>query len=98
MGPQQGFYGAYLQFVWVYYSARDTIDIKNSFRYDDCKRFMDKNLYPMIFKRKSFLIFKDIGTIHNDVLTSIERIFCECEPLIPEIKTGMKIVPAEQAT
>ena len=59
---------------------------------------MDKNLYPMIFKRKSFHIFKDIGSIRDDELASIERIFCECEPLIPEIKVGMKIVPAEQTT
>ena len=59
---------------------------------------MDKNLYPMIFKRKSFHIFKDIGSIRDDELTSIERIFCECEPLIPAIKVGMKIVPAEQTT
>ncbi len=59
---------------------------------------MDKNLYPMIFKRKSFHTFKDIGSIRDDELTSIERIFCECEPLIPEIKVGMKIVQAEQTT
>ena len=57
---------------------------------------MDKKLYPMIFKRKSFHIFKDIGTILGEELTTIEKIFSECEPLIPDIKVGMKIVPAER--
>ena len=59
---------------------------------------MDKKLYPMIFKRKSFHILKDIGTIWGEELTSIEKIFSECEPLIPDIKVGMKIVPAERTT
>jgi len=32
---------------------------------------MEKKLCPMIFKRKSFHIFKDIGSIRDDALTSI---------------------------
>ena len=59
---------------------------------------MEECLYQMIFKRKSFHIFKDIGSISKDELTSIEQIFCKCKPLIPEIKVEMKIVPAEMTS
>lgn len=59
---------------------------------------MEECLYQMIFKRKSFHIFKDIGSISKDELTSIEQIFCKCWPLFPEIKVEMKIVPAEMTT
>jgi len=59
---------------------------------------MEEKLYPMIFKRKSFHLFKDIGTISPEELHEIEEIFYKCRPLIPGIKVEMKIVPATQTT
>lgn len=52
----------------------------------------------MIFKRKSFHIFKETGIISDEELNCIESCFSKCKPLIPEIKVEMKIVPAEQTT
>lgn len=78
--------------------GRKAIDIKNSIRYHEDTHGgvnMEESLYHMIFKRKSFHIFKDIGSISKDELTSIEETFCKCRPLIPEIKVEMKIVPAQ---
>ena len=59
---------------------------------------MEENLYPMIFKRKSFHLFKDIGQISDGELEKIKEAFRTCRPLIPEIKVGMKIVPAAETT
>ena len=59
---------------------------------------MEEILYQMIFKRKSFHIFKETGTISNTELAQIEEAFCNCKLLIPEIKVEMKIVPAERTT
>lgn len=35
--------------------------------------FVDERLYPMIFKRKSFHLFKETGTISEDELAQIEK-------------------------
>ena len=59
---------------------------------------MDENLYPMIFKRKSFHLFRNIGSIHQEELPQIEDFFRRCQPLLPEIPVEMKIVPATQTT
>ena len=59
---------------------------------------MDEQLYQMIFKRKSFHIFKNTLIISEEELAQIETAFLECKPLIPEIKVGMKIVPAAATT
>lgn len=59
---------------------------------------MDELLYQMIFKRKSFHIFKDIGRISQEEFRQIEYTFYACKPLIPEIKVEMKIVPANETT
>ena len=59
---------------------------------------MEKTLYPMIFKRKSFHAFKEIGTISNEELAEIEAFFRQCKPLIPGIEVEMKIVPAGETT
>lgn len=59
---------------------------------------MCENQYQMIFKRKSFHLFRDIGTISPEELHRIEEKFCNCSPLIPEIKVEIKIVPAKQTT
>ena len=59
---------------------------------------MDEQLYEMVFKRKSFHIFKNTLIISEEELAQIETAFLECKPLIPEIKVGMKIVPAAATT
>ena len=59
---------------------------------------MEDKLYQMVFKRKSFHIFKNTLVISEEELAQIETAFLECKPLIPEIKVGMKIVPAAATT
>lgn len=54
--------------------------------------------YEMIFKRKSFHIFKEIGCISEVELMSIEEKYKTFKPLISDIRTEMKIVPAEETT
>lgn len=55
---------------------------------------MNKNLYEMIFKRKSFHLFTNIGNekIINDELKEIESQFDNITPLVKDIKVKMKIV------
>ena len=59
---------------------------------------MEKELYSMIFKRKSFHIFRDIGNINPDELQSIEEKYNNLTPLINGIQTAIRIVPADQTT
>ena len=47
---------------------------------------MEKELYSMIFKRKSFHIFRDIGSINPDELQSIEEKYNNLTPLINGIE------------
>ena len=53
-----------------------------------------KELYPMIFKRKSFHLFRGIGNEHitEEDLKDIEMQFSSFKPLIEDIKVKMKIV------
>ena len=55
---------------------------------------MDNNLYDMIFKRKSFHLFRNIGNEHiTDVeLKDIEEYFNNLKPLVEDIKVKIKIV------
>ena len=55
---------------------------------------MDKKLYEMIFKRKSFHLFRNIGNEHiTDIeLKDIEEQFNKFTPLIDDIKVKIKIV------
>ena len=55
---------------------------------------MDKKLYEMIFKRKSFHLFRDIGNEHitENELKDIEEQFTKFEPLTKDIKVKIKIV------
>ena len=55
---------------------------------------MDNNLYDMIFKRKSFHLFRNIGNEHisDDELKDIEAQFTKLKPLVDDIKVKMKIV------
>ena len=55
---------------------------------------MNNNLYEMIFKRKSFHLFRNIGNekITKDELQDIEKEFSKLKPLIENIKVKIKIV------
>lgn len=55
---------------------------------------MDNNLYDMIYKRKSFHLFKDIGDEHITPreLEDIENYFYSLKPLVEDINIKIKIV------
>ncbi|MCR5564175.1 MAG: nitroreductase [Gammaproteobacteria bacterium] len=54
---------------------------------------MNKDLYEMIFKRKSFHLFRNVGneSITDEELKDIENAFNTFEPLDPSIKVKIKI-------
>ena len=54
--------------------------------------------YEMIFKRKSFHMFKDIGSIAPEELDAIEAFYQSAQPLDSDIKTAMRIVPSKETT
>ena len=58
---------------------------------------MDKALYDMIFKRKSFHLFRNIGKekISEKELKDMEKEFSKLVPLIEDIKVKIKIVKKE---
>ena len=58
---------------------------------------MNKELYNMIFKRKSFHLFRNIGDEHlsDDELIEIEKEFSNLKPLVEDIKIKIKIVKKE---
>ena len=55
---------------------------------------MNNELFDMIFKRKSFHLFRNIGKEHitNDELKNIEEYFSKLKPLVDDIKVKIKIV------
>lgn len=55
---------------------------------------MNDKLYDMIFKRKSFHLFRNIGDKHitDDEIKDIENEFYNLKPLVKDIKVKMKIV------
>ena len=55
---------------------------------------MEKELYEMIFKRKSFHLFRNIGNEHisNEELKDIEDQIKKIKPLVDDIKVKIKIV------
>jgi hypothetical protein len=55
-------------------------------------------LYDMIFKRKSFHIFKGIGQLAAAELQGIREHYDTLVPLIPDIRTAMRIVPAGETS
>ena len=60
---------------------------------------MEDLLYSMIFKRKSFHIFRGTdGKISESELNKIEEYFKKVKPLIPGIKTHIEIVTSEKTT
>ena len=60
---------------------------------------MKEQYYEAIFKRKSFHLFRNVGTdrISPEELAGIEAAYAGFEVLYPEIKTAIRIVPAEKA-
>lgn len=59
---------------------------------------LDNKSYPMIFKRKSFHLFRNLGEekIEACELRKIEEAFGSFDRLYPNIRTAIRIVPAEQ--
>ena len=61
---------------------------------------MNRNDYEMIWKRKSFHTFRNVGeeTITDDEIEEIKKTYEELDPLHPEIRTAIRIVPAEKTS
>ena len=59
---------------------------------------MDKALYPMIFKRKSFHLFRETDHISQVELEQIEAQYKTFTPLVDDIQTAIRIVPANNTT
>lgn len=59
---------------------------------------MNESLYEMIFKRKSFHLFRDIGNerITSEEIKDIYNEFKKFTPLIDNIKTDIKIVSPQE--
>lgn len=59
---------------------------------------MDSRYYRTVFKRKSFHLFRGVGSesITKAELTEIEEAYHSFEPLYPDIRTEIRIVPSEQ--
>ena len=59
---------------------------------------MNNIFYEMIFRRKSFHIFRNVGnaSISKDELNDIQSAYSEFTPLNPGIKTAIRIVPEKQ--
>jgi len=59
---------------------------------------MNNLLYPMIFKRKSFHLFRNVGSekIEDKEIENIKREYEMFEKLYPEIRTAIRIVPASK--
>ena len=58
---------------------------------------MDNELYDMIFKRKSFHLFRNIGNekLSKEEIQDIENEFTNLKPLVKDIKVKIKIVKKE---
>lgn len=60
---------------------------------------MNETFYNMIFKRKSFHIFRNVeGEITEEELRTIEEKYKDFSPLYEDIKTELRIVPSEKTT
>ena len=59
---------------------------------------MQQDLYEVIFKRKSFHLFKGVGRdgITPDELADIENAYADFDCLYPGIKTAIRIIPASR--
>lgn len=62
--------------------------------------YLEDKLYEMIYKRKSFHLFRDVGNeqISDEELADIQNAWEEFTPLIPDIKTAIRIVPESETS
>ena len=65
-----------------------------------CKEVISLNniFYEMIFKRKSFHVFRNVGneSIDEFELNDIQNAYSEFTPLNPEIKTAIRVIPENE--
>lgn len=61
---------------------------------------MEANFYQAMLRRKSFHLFRNAGagTLTPEELDGIRAAFAGFEPLVPEIRTAIRIVPASQVS
>lgn len=59
---------------------------------------MDSSLYEMIFKRKSFHVYRNMGVLSFEELDKIQKFFKKLDALVPDIRTELKIVPIAETT
>lgn len=61
---------------------------------------VNSDLYDMIFKRKSFHLFRNVGdgVISLQEIENIKKAYKTFTPLYSDIKTEIKIVPADETT
>ena len=59
---------------------------------------MDKALHPIIFKRKSFHLFRETDHISQAELEQIAVQYKTFTPLVDDIQTAIRIVPADKTT
>ena len=59
---------------------------------------MNNIFYEMIFRRKSFHTFRNVGneSISENELNDMQNAYSELAPLNPEIKTAIRIVPEKE--
>lgn len=59
---------------------------------------MKNDDYETIFKRKSFHLFRGVGSdkITHDELRGIEKAYADFDCLYPEIKTAIRIIPTDK--
>lgn len=58
----------------------------------------NQTYYEMMFKRKSFHLFKGTGNISKEELLMISKKWESLKPLNEKIKTDIRIVPADETT
>lgn len=61
---------------------------------------IDSGLYPFIYKRKSFHLFRNIGTgvISLEEQSEILEAYKHFSALCPDIRTAIRMAPAEETT
>ena len=59
---------------------------------------MQESTYSMIFKRKSFHIFKEILSISNEEVQEIYDVYRTLLPLVSDIQTEIRIVKSEETS
>ena len=74
-------------------NGRDLV-LEIAFNMSVGEKNMDNNLYDMIFKRKSFHLFRNIGNEHITLeeLEDIENYFKKVKHLVDDIKVKIKII------